>query len=114
MMVDAAFPRSAPERSGIQAIALGAAARERLIAIAGGLRAAGLAVFMDYRERKLFDHFKFADRNGARWALILGDDDIAAGEIVLRDLERRSDRRLPLSDAVGRVAATLVEGAPDA
>jgi len=69
---------------------------------------------MDYRERKLFDHFKFADRNSARWALILGDDDTAAGEIVLRDLELRSERRLPLGDAVGRVAATLVEEAADA
>jgi histidyl-tRNA synthetase len=114
MMVDAAGPHSAGERRGIQAIALGADARERLMVIAGGLRAAGLVVFADYRERKLFDHFKFADRNGARWALILGDDDIAKGEIVLRDLERRSEQRFPLDAAVGSVAAALVEGATDA
>jgi histidyl-tRNA synthetase len=41
--------------------------------------------------------------------LIVGDDELAAGEIVLRDLEARTDRRLPLSADLDRVAALLVE-----
>jgi histidyl-tRNA synthetase len=41
--------------------------------------------------------------------LILGDDELAADEIVLRDLEHRTDRRLPFADAVGRVALAVVE-----
>jgi histidyl-tRNA synthetase len=115
LMVDAAGAQTAPSRSGIQAIALGAAARDRLIPLAAELRRdAGATVFFDYRQRKLMDHFKTADRNGARWALILGDDELAANEIVLRDLERRAERRLPLADAVDSVARAVVEGTPDA
>ena len=114
MMVDAAGGSPEPVRTGIQAIALGAAARERLVPVAAALRLTSPApVFFDYRERKLFDHFKVADRNGARWALILGDDELAAGEIVLRDLQARSDRRLGLADAVNVVAQATVESASD-
>ena len=115
MMVDAAGTGAAPARTGFQAIALGAAARERLVPLAAALRlTAGATVFFDYRQRKLMDHFKIADRNGARWALILGDDELAAGEIVLRDLEARSETRVPLADAVGSIARMIVEEAPDA
>jgi len=115
MMVDAASGAAAEPRRGIQAIALGAAARERLVPLAGRLRAAtDVPVFIDYGERKLTAHFKLADRNRARWALILGDNELAQDEIVMRDLEQRAERRLPLSDAVSRVAQFVVEGTSDA
>jgi histidyl-tRNA synthetase len=115
MMVDAAAGAAAEPRRGIQAIALGAAARARLVPLAGRLRAeTDVPVFIDYGERKLIAHFKLADRNRARWALILGDDELALGEIVLRDLEERSERRLPLADAPSSVARFVVEGASDA
>ena len=115
MMVDAAAGDAAEPRHGIQAIPLGAAARAKLIPLAAQLRAAaGVPVFTDYGDRKLAAHFKLADRNGARWALILGDDELAANEIVLRDLEARADRRLPFSEALGSIVQTVVEGVPDA
>jgi histidyl-tRNA synthetase len=115
LMLDAAGAGAAAARAGIQAIALGANALARLLPLAAALRLeAGATVFFDYRQRKLMDHFKTADRNGARWALILGDDELAANEIVLRDLEKRAERRLPLGAAVDEVARAIVEGATDA
>ncbi len=113
MMVDAAGGSGSRARHGIQAIALGAAARARLVPLVAALRAQ-IPVFVDYGDRKLTAHFKLADGNGARWALILGDNELAAGEIVLRDLEQRADRKLPLNDAAGRVMQAVVEGPPDA
>ena len=113
MMVAAAEGDTVAPRRGIQAIALGAAARQRIVPIVGALRAA-VPVFIDYADRKLAAHFKTADRNGARWALILGDDELAANEIVLRDLAKRAERRLPLGAAVDEVARAIVEGATDA
>jgi histidyl-tRNA synthetase len=99
-----------PPRRGFQAVALGDAARERLVAIVGALReTAPEPTFADWQGRKLTAHFKTADRNGARWAVILGDDELAKGEIVLRDLLARSDRRLPLGKTAAEVARTLVE-----
>ena len=99
-----------PPRRGFQAVALGDAARERLVAIVGALRETSPEpTFADWQGRKLTAHFKTADRNGARWAVILGDDELAKGEIVLRDLLARADRRLPLGKTAAEVARTLVE-----
>ncbi|HEY5426210.1 MAG TPA: histidine--tRNA ligase [Candidatus Tumulicola sp.] len=109
MMLEAVASGDALPRRGIQAIALGAAARSALVPIVAELRRAlDEPTFADYEERKLLAHLKIADRNGARYALILGSDELAAGQFLLRDLERRSDRRLPLGS--GRdVVAALVE-----
>ncbi len=99
-----------PARRGVQAIALGDAARERLVAIVAALRAqSSEPTFAEWLPRKLTAHFKIADRNGARWAVILGDDELQRSELVLRDLEAREDRRLPLAPAAAEVARILVE-----
>jgi histidyl-tRNA synthetase len=47
--------------------------------------------------------FKKADASGARYALIFGDDEVARGEVSLKDL-RNADapqRSLPLDGAAG-------------
>jgi histidyl-tRNA synthetase len=110
MMVEKLAGDHPPPRRGIQAIALGEPARERLVAIAGALREqSGQPTFADWQDRKLTAHFKTADRNGARWAVIVGEDELAKGEIVLRDLLARSDRRLPMVPDAAEVARILVE-----
>ncbi|MBV8645618.1 MAG: ATP phosphoribosyltransferase regulatory subunit, partial [Candidatus Eremiobacteraeota bacterium] len=110
MVVEKLAGEHAPVRRGIQAIALGDAARGRLMPVVGKLReTSGEPTFADWQDRKLTAHFKAADRNGARWALILGDDELAKEEIVLRDLLAREDRRLPMAGPAAEVARTLVE-----
>ena len=110
MVVEKLAGEHAPVRRGIQAIALGDAARDRLMPVVGKLReTSGEPTFADWQDRKLTAHFKAADRNGARWALILGDDELAKEEIVLRDLLAREDRRLPMAGPAAEVARTLVE-----
>lgn len=109
MVVAATAKEKPPPRAGVQAIALGAQARAVLLPIVGELhRTTEIPAFMDYEERKLLAQLKIADRNGARFALIVGSDELARGEAVLRDLESRADRRLPLRGAKDVVAA-LVE-----
>jgi histidyl-tRNA synthetase len=110
MVVKATRGDAVRARSGFQAIALGDAARRRLVPLAAALRHAGPdPVFMDFADRKIAAHFKTADRNNARWALILGDDELAKGVVVLRDLDARSDRPIPLGATPEEGAAALVE-----
>ncbi len=110
MMLEAMAPAGDPVRRGVQAIALGAQARAALVPIVAELRRRlDEPTFIDYEERKLLAHLKIADRNRARYALILGSQELAAGELVLRDLENRTDRRLPIGSGKD-VAAALVEG----
>jgi histidyl-tRNA synthetase len=112
MMAEARGGRAEVPRRGVQAIALGAQARTVLTPIVVELRRSFAApTFADYNERKLMAHLKIADRNRARYALIIGSDELVAGELVLRDLEDRSDRRLPLGEPRAVVRALVEAGA---
>jgi len=98
MMLDALDGEKVPPRTGVQAIALGAEARAVLVPVIEALRhAIDAPVFAEYDDRKLVKQLNVADRNNARFAVILGGDELAAGEIVVRDLEARTDRKVPLS-----------------
>jgi histidyl-tRNA synthetase len=109
MMLEARGADEVPPRRGIQVVALGAAARTVMVPIVNELRRrSDTPTFVDYQDRKLLAHLKIADRNRARYALIAGSEELAAGELVLRDLERRIDRRLPLGEP-RVVAEHLVE-----
>ncbi len=109
MILAAQGDGGAPPRLGIQAIALGAQARTALVPVVAELRRRlDAPTYVDYRDRKLLAHLKVADRNRARYALIVGSEELAAGEAVLRDLQTRSDRRLPLVPG-GVLVELLVE-----
>ena len=47
-----------------------------------------------------------ADRVGARYALIVGPDEAAAGTVVVKDLQRRSQETVPAGD-LDELAAQL-------
>ncbi|MFY9720627.1 MAG: histidine--tRNA ligase [Candidatus Cybelea sp.] len=99
MMLDARAARTENPRRGIQAIALGTQARAVLTPIVVELRRRlDAPTYVDYLDRKLLAQLKIADRNRARYALILGSEELAVGSVVLRDLEERSDRSMPFSD----------------
>jgi histidyl-tRNA synthetase len=109
MMLEAVHGAGQPPRRGLQAVALGVEARTVLVPLVVELRRISAApVFMDFDDRKLLAHLKIADRNGARYALIVGSEELASDEAVLRDLEERTDRRVSLR-AIADVAAALGE-----
>ncbi|MBC5810259.1 MAG: histidine--tRNA ligase [Candidatus Eremiobacteraeota bacterium] len=103
---------------GLALIALGDAARERGFPLVAALRRAGLAVFADYRDARIGVQFTRAERAGARAAVILGDDEIAAGTVVVRDLHSRKQVTLGPFDApeaaVDAIAAWYASPAGDA
>jgi histidyl-tRNA synthetase len=68
------------------------------------LRKRGFWVETEYRPRGLKAHMKRADRLGARKVLILGDNELQAGYVVLRDMETKAQEDLGLD----RLIETLV------
>ena len=48
---------------------------------------------------------KEAARSGARFAAILGPDELAAGEVTLRDLTSGEQERVPASELQSKVKA---------
>ena len=65
--------------------------------LATDLRAAGLAVRADLATRKLGRQLEAAVRDGARFAVIVGDE-LAEGQVQLRDLGAASQKAVPVAD----------------
>jgi histidyl-tRNA synthetase len=108
MVLQAQGDRPETPRRGVQIVALGAQARTVLVPIVAELRRRlHEPTFMDYNDRKLLAHLKLADRNRAHYALIAGSEELARGELVLRDLNERRDQALPLGEP--RVVAERLE-----
>ena len=62
-------------------------------------RAAGLRADMDHQARSLKAQFKYADKLGAKYVAVLGDDEIERGVVKLRDMSTREEWEAPLETA---------------
>jgi len=76
-------------------------AREATI-LASALRKAGIACELDPRGGKLARQFKQAERARARYALVLGGNEVSSGEAKLKDLDTREETPVALAGIVQR------------
>ena len=65
---------------------MGAAVQEAAIKLAQRLRAAGVKVELPATEMKLGKGLQLGDKLGARYGLIVGENEIAAGRYTLKRL----------------------------
>lgn len=71
---------------------IGDAARSYVFALARRLREAGASVVVDLEGRKLKKALAVADSLGARYSLIIGDDEIANQRFTLRDMQHSEQK----------------------
>jgi histidyl-tRNA synthetase len=71
--------------------------------VATELRAAGLPVHADLGRRRLGRQLESAARDGAHFAVILGDE-LTEGQVQLRDLKAGTQRTVPLADLTRELA----------
>ncbi len=78
------------------------------LTICESLRGVGLGADRAYGGRSMKAQMKLADRSGATYAVIIGDDEIASGEATLRDLRGDTgQRRVPLAVLAGEIRRLL-------
>lgn len=87
-------------------IAIGDAARPVALQIAQQLRGAGIPTDIDLEGRSPKAQMRLADRSGARYALLLGEEELAQGTITLRNLQTREQRTVPQSDILTALQAS--------
>jgi len=78
---------------------LGEAARKPGFLLAQQLRQLGLETDIDYEVRSLKSQMRRADKLGVRHVIILGEEELAKGEIQVRDMMDKTQTVLPLSSA---------------
>ncbi|MNV07569.1 Histidine--tRNA ligase [compost metagenome] len=79
-------------------VALGEEADKEITKQLFKLRQAGISAERDYLGRKMKAQFKSADRMQARYTAILGDDELARGEIAVKFMESGEQRTVKLED----------------
>ncbi|MFE9333909.1 histidine--tRNA ligase [Streptomyces sp. NPDC006925] len=89
------------------AVPLGDEARRALFRLVTELRREGVAADLAYGGKGMKNAMKSADRSGARFALLLGDRDLAEGVAQLKDLASGEQQALPLDRVVAEVRAEL-------
>ena len=76
-------------------------------ALVDELRSAGFATDRAYDQRSMKSQMKVADKSGARFALLVGPQELAAGEVTIRDLRSGDFEQLQRRVARDDVAAAL-------
>lgn len=94
-------------RVDVYGIALGTAAKRRMTGIINDLRKTGIAADMSFGDRGLKGAMKGADRAGARFALVLGDQELENGTVAVKDLAAHEQRDIELSQLVALLGRDL-------
>ena len=85
---------------------VGAAATDLALATAERLRDAGLAIVVHAGGGNFKAQLKKADASGARWALIVGDDEAAAHRVAVKPLRVPGEQiALPPEDIAAQIRA---------
>lgn len=58
---------------------------------------------MDFTDRSLKSHMKRADKFGAEYVLIVGEDEIAKGFAILRNMDTKKQSEIPLDNIVNEI-----------
>lgn len=85
---------------GAQGSALG-------VRILSELRSAGVPADMDTRATSLKTHLRQADRMGASYVVMIGDDEVAKGQALIRNMHTKEQEEIPLSTVALHLSARL-------
>jgi histidyl-tRNA synthetase len=93
---------------------LGDAARDRALQVARELRAAGLAVATEFEDRKMKKAMAAADKSRARYALIIGEDELVSGKYGLKNLATGEQESLSVNEIISKLKKKPPEITKDA
>ena len=102
-MILASVGRAPPERAPvIFFVSADEAGALEAVRRAAELRRAGIACDLDARGGKLKAQFKQAERVRARYAVVLGGNEVQSGQAKLKDLTTREETPIALADLLAR------------
>jgi histidyl-tRNA synthetase len=100
MEAEGLLDEAAPGRVQVYGVPLGDDARRRMFQLVTELREAGISADMAFGGKGVKGAMKGADRSGAGIALILGERDLAAQAVQVKDLNTAEQTEVPLAQVV--------------
>jgi histidyl-tRNA synthetase len=92
----------APERIEVAVVPMGEGAQVFAARVLADLRRAGIAADMAYKGN-MKRRMQKADASGARFAVIIGDDEVARGEVALKNLAEQSQAPVAVDGLVAAI-----------
>jgi histidyl-tRNA synthetase len=81
------------------------------LTLASELRAAGIATEVVLESSKLGKQFKYADRAGIRFVIVLGEDEISKGVVTEKDLRREDQFEVSRVELIKSLRVELEQAA---
>ncbi|WP_049621425.1 histidine--tRNA ligase [Frateuria defendens] len=106
---DAGLVNTAQSTVDVLVTQMDAAQLPAYLAVANELRAAGIATEVVLEGGKLGKQFKYADRAGVRFVLVLGEDELAKGVVTVKDLRREDQFEVPRSELIKTLRVELAQ-----
>ena len=82
-------------------------AKQAAFSLVEQLRRSGIKADMDHCGRSLKAQFKYANKTGAPLSAVLGDDELAAGAVKLKNMQTKEECSPPLAEAADCVRRML-------
>lgn len=87
-----------PERCEVYLASMGDKALETAFALAGRLHECGIAADCDLCARGLKAQMKYADRIGAKFTVVIGDDELQSGKAELKNMKTGEKRTVSIGE----------------
>lgn len=94
-----------PKSVDIYIVTIGDNARSWALKHLPKLRKAGVSATMDYIGRSVKAQMKDADRENARYSIIVGDNELEEGAFTLRNMKESEEQSLPFDKIVEKLSA---------
>ena len=108
---DAGLVSAAQSTVDVLVTQMDAAQLPAYLALASELRGAGIATEVVLDGGKLAKQFKYADRAGVRFVIVLGEDEIAKGVVTVKDLRRGDQFEVARNELIKTLRVELEQAA---
>lgn len=95
---DCPFPEA--EKPDLFIVTLGDSATMKAVEIAKDMRSEGFSVLYDLNQRSVRAQMKYANKMGAKFNVVIGDDEVLSGKAKLKDMETGEETDIDLTTFV--------------
>ena len=91
----------------IYVMPMGEVAKPLAMQTAAALRISGYRVDMCFEEAKLGNMFKRAERKGAKFAVIIGENEVNNQEVIIKNLATTAQNSVPVSELIEKISQEM-------
>ena len=100
MLLGENYPKNNPD---VYIAWLGENTSETALKIAESLRDNDIKVYIDYSEKGMKSHMKKADKLSVRYCIILGEDELNKGIVLLKDFSTREQKEAKIEEIINQI-----------